>query len=494
MLVAPSPDSSARLAPIASITHRPAPSASPSLLLACLLTLSVMAACSTPQTLPPPPAQAPAAFKEAAPAASAAAATADATPTATAVPDAWWRLFNDPVLDDLQAQLVIGNQNLQAAAAQVANARALLGASRSAQAPSLSAGASAGRSDSGGAGGGQNSLSINANAAWEVDLWGRLSQASRGSEARYQASAADMAGVRLSAQAQLTQSYFALRAAEAQQALIERSIAAYQRSLELTRLRFEAGVVAPVDVLQAQTQLKTAQVQQIEAGNQRALAEHAIAVLIGQPPSALSLGRAPGDLSLPEPPAVPSLLPSTLLQRRPDIAAAERRVVAAYAQIGVADAGFFPSLTLSAGAGLRASSLSQFTSAPTLFWSLGTAAAQRLFDGGAQQAVSDQARANADQAGAVYRQTVLEAFQEVEDNLVLTERLRSEGELQREALQYAQRNLDITQDQYRAGTVSYLNVVTAQTTVLSAERNVLDLHTRQLGAVNQLLKNVAGRW
>jgi NodT family efflux transporter outer membrane factor (OMF) lipoprotein len=309
-----------------------------------------------------------------------------------------------------------------------------------------------------------------------------------------QASLDDLAAARLSAQATLTQSYFALRAAELQQAVITRSVVAYQRSLDLTQARYQAGVVGQTDVLQAQTQLESAQVQALEASNQRAQLEHAIAVLLGQPPAALSLARAAAETALPTPPAVPELLPSTLLQRRPDIAAAERRVAAAYAQIGVADAAFFPSLTLSANPGLRGASLSQLASAPTLFWSVGAALAQKLYDGGALRAASEQARANADQASATYRQTVLTALQEVEDNLLLAHQLQAETALQAEALQHAQRNLEITQEQYRVGTVSYLNVVTAQATALSSERTLLDLRTRQLNAVNQLLKNVAGRW
>jgi NodT family efflux transporter outer membrane factor (OMF) lipoprotein len=365
----------------------------------------------------------------------------------------------------------------------------------------LSAALSATRSDAGSSGSGtgngaaaQNSLSISASAAWELDLWGRLAEATRASQAGFQASLADLAAARLSAQATLVQTYFSLRAAEAQQALVDRSVRAYERSLELTQVRYQAGVAAPSDVLQAQTQLKTAQVQGIEAEAQRAQLEHAIAVLIGQPPAALNLARAAVQQELPQPPAVPLLLPATLLQRRPDIAAAGHRVTAAYAQIGVADAAFFPDVTLGVGGGTRARDIGALFSAPTLFWSLGPSLAQVLFDGGARRAASEQARAEAEQAGAVYRQTVLIAFQEVEDNLVLADRLQTETALQREALQYAQRNLDITQEQYRVGTVSYLNVVTAQTTALNAERTLLDVRTRQLHAVNQLLKNVAGRW
>ena len=417
------------------------------------------------------------------------------------VPGEWWTLFNDPVLNQLQSQLVIGNENLKSAVAQVASARAELGASRAAQLPTVSAGLSGSRSDSGSQSsntsaqrGPQNSLSLSATAAWELDLWGRLSQSTRGSEARYQASLADLAAARLSAQATLAQTYLSMRTAEAQQALIERSIAGYQRSLELTQARYHSGVAAHTDVLQAQIQLKTAQVQGLEAATQRAQLEHALAVLLGQAPSAFSVAVKASPPMLPEMPEVPSFLPATLLGRRPDIAAAQQRVNAAYAQIGVADAAFFPALTLSATAGYRNSSLSNLLSAPNLFWSIGPALAQTLLDGGARRSASDQARANADLATATYRQTVLTAFQEVEDNLVLASQLREEAQMQQAALQYAQRNLDITNEQYRVGTVSYLNVVTAQTSALSSERTLLEVRNRQLAAVNQLLKNIGGHW
>jgi NodT family efflux transporter outer membrane factor (OMF) lipoprotein len=474
-----------------------APSRGPGQVAAAACLPLLLTACAVTRVEPPAPAAAPAQFKEVATQQNAAGA-----PGTEPLSAAWWPLFRDPVLDELQARLVIGNESLKAAVARVASARALLGASRAAQLPLVSAGVSATRSDSGSSNGSnssfnsapQTNLSISANASWELDLWGRLAEATRGSEASFRASEADLAAARLSAQATLVQTYFALRAAEAQRGLIDRSVKAYERSLELTQVRYQGGVAAASDVLQAQTQLKTAQVQGIEAEAQRAQLEHAIAVLLGQPPAALNLARATEQQELPEPPAVPELLPSTLLQRRPDIAAAERRVAAAYAQIGVADAAFFPNVSLGASGGTRARTVDALFSAPTLFWSLGPSLAQVLFDGGARRAASDQARANADLATATFRQTVLTAFQEVEDNLVLADRLQTQTALQREALKFAQRNLDITQEQYRVGTVSYLNVVTAQTTALTAERTLLDVRTRQLNAVNQLLKNVAGRW
>lgn len=260
---------------------------------------------------------------------------------------------------------------------------------------------------------------------------------------------------------------------------------------DLTQIRYDGGVAARTDVLQAQTQLKSTQAQAADLSAQRAQLEHAVAVLLGVAPASLGLER---NAVLPPAPVVPQMLPATLLERRPDIAAAQRRVTAAYAQIGVADAAFFPDLTLSANAGYRGSTLAKLVSAPNLLWSLGTSLTEAIFDGGQRKLASAQARAAADRATATYRQTVLTALQEVEDNLVLSDQLQREAQLQGEALQAAERNLEITRDQYRAGTVSYLSVVIAQTAALSSESNLLTVRNRLLSAVNQLLKNIAGRW
>ncbi|MDM4767979.1 efflux transporter outer membrane subunit [Pelomonas sp. SE-A7] len=449
-----------------------------------LATALLLAGCAVTRVEPPQAVQAPAQFKEGGQWQRAAATQA--------APDAWWTLFQDPQLDELQKRLLIGNENLKASAAQVASARASLEASRTVIFPTLSAGLSGTRSDSAGSNTSpSNSASLSLNASWEVDLWGRLSQATSGAQSGYQASTNDLAAARLSAQSLLTQSYFSLRTAEAQQALLERSVAAYQRSLELTQTRYAGGVASRSDVLQAETQLRNAQSQALESATQRAQLEHAIAVLLGQPPAALNLARS---AQLPTVPAVPELLPSTLLQRRPDIAAAQSRVAAAYAQIGVADAAFFPSLTLSAGAGYRSSTLSNLVSAPNLFWSLGPSLAASLFDGGQRKLAATQARNTAEIQSANYRQLVLTALQEVEDNLVLADHLQQQTALQQQALLAAQRNLEIVTEQYRAGTVSFLNVVTAQTAALNSEQTLLSSRNRQLAAVNLLLKNIAGRW
>ncbi len=464
--------------------------------IACAAALLLLGGCAITKVDPPAPAPAPVSFKEVGLWQHGAPATA-----ATATPDAWWTMFNDPVLDDLEARLVIGNENLKAAVAQVRNARAAVDASREALFPTLSVGLTGTRSSNpqvtttSGATVDRrtitNNLNLGANASWELDLWGRLSLATTAANATLQASVDDLAAARLSAQALLAQTYFSMRAAEAQAALYVRSVAAYQRSLDLTQIRYQGGVAALSDVLQAQTALKSVQAQGVEAEATRAQMEHAIAVLLGIPPSELSVATTN---ALPAPPMVPELLPATLLQRRPDIAAAQSRVSAAYAQIGIADAAWFPDLTLSASAGYRSNTLSKLISAPNLFWSIGPSLTEAIFDGGQRKLASAQARANADLATSTYRQAVLTALQEVEDNLTLADQVQREAQLQQEALQAAQRNLEITMDQYKAGTVSYLNVTTAQASVLSSETSLLSLRNRQLAAVNTLLKNIAGRW
>ncbi|MCH8618695.1 efflux transporter outer membrane subunit [Undibacterium sp. TS12] len=455
--------------------------------LACLLP-----ACAVNSPQAPGPMAVSAGFKEAGLWKSARATQPGAVPD---VSESWWEIFHDPVLNGLQQKLLTGNENLKSAATQVASAKAVLKASQTALWPTLSATAGATRSSNPGAGQNarttSNSYSAGLETSWEIDLWGRLSKASEAANASLQASRDDFDAVRLSAQATLTQTYFAMRAAEAQQSILQRTTASNQRSLELTQARFNSGVAGQSDVLQAKIQLTTTQVQLKDAEAQRAQLEHAIAVLLGMAPAGFSLEKT---ASLPDVPPVPEFVPSTLLERRPDIAAAERKVAAAYAQIGVKDAAFFPDFSLSANAGYRSSSLSNLFDSSTLLWSLGSSMAASIFDGGAKRLASDQARASADAAVAAYRQTVLTSLQEVEDNLVVLDQLQGESQLQAEAVQAAQRNLDITQAQYKAGTVSYLNVVISQNAALSSESNLLSIRNRQLAAVNVLLKNIGGRW
>jgi len=408
------------------------------------------------------------------------------------VPDEWWLLFKDPTLDQLQVELAQGNQNLKNSVAQYQTARAALGISQASLAPTLGGNASVGRGTSGvNSNTVANTYSVGVSASWELDVWGRLSAGVQVSQAKLQASLDDLAAARLSLQATLTQTYFSLRALEAQSVSLERAVQAYQRSLELTQNRYGAGVASSADVAQAQSQLKSTQAQLIEARSSRTLLEHALAVLLGKAPTSFSLSPT---ASLPMPPEVPVQLPATLIERRPDIAASERRVAAAYAQIGVAHASYFPALTLTGSAGYRGVDLGDLISAPNLFWSLGPALALSMFDGGARQATEDSAKAAADQAVATYRQTVLTALQEVEDNLVVAASLLEEDAVQVESLTAAQKAQDVVTNQYKAGTVSYLNVVLTQATTLAVERSLLDVRNRRLQAVTQLLKNLAGRW
>ncbi|QHI99546.1 efflux transporter outer membrane subunit [Xylophilus rhododendri] len=427
----------------------------------------------------------------------------------SAVPEAWWTMFGDAELNRLQDLAAAGNQTLAGTLAQLRIAQAALDASRAPLLPTLGVNAGGTRSKTGSASSGtvdangnvvgntsarpRNVFTLQASASWELDLWGRISSGVDVANARVQASADDLAAARLSMQASLAQTYFAVRAAEAQLAVLDDTIAAYERSLQLTRNRYTSGVASAADVAQAESQLYSTRAQRLESALSRAQLEHALAALLGRAPADFTLAPT---ASLPEAPVVPVALPAALLQRRPDIAAAERRVAAANAQIGVARAGFFPALTLSSAVGYRSSTLSDIASAPNLFWSIGPALALSLpvFDGGALRAAVNSADANVQAAAATYRQTVVTALQEVEDNLVAAAALQEELGVQQQALVAAQKALDVTNNQYRAGIVSYLNVVTAQSTVLSARRSLLDVRNRRLVAVNILLKNIGGTW
>ncbi|WPB59513.1 efflux transporter outer membrane subunit [Xylophilus sp. GOD-11R] len=448
-----------------------------------------------------PPLNLPASYKET-------ALWQQASPEAPSpVPEAWWTLFADAELDRLQDEAMAGNQTLAATVAQLRVAQAALDSSRAPLLPSLglnaggtrsrSSGASSGTVDSNGnvvgasTGRPRNLYTAQATASWELDLWGRLSSAVDAAAARAQASVDDLAAARLSLQASVAQTYFAIRAAEAQLAVLDDTLVAYERSLDLTRNRYRAGVASAADVAQAESQLYSTRAQRLESTASRAQLEHALAALLGRVPADFSLAPT---ARLPQAPVVPVSLPATLLQRRPDIAAAERRVAAANAQIGVARAAFFPAVTLSTGAGYRSSVLNDIISAPNQFWSIGPALALTLFDNGARRAAVDSATYAREQAAATYRQTVITALQEVEDNLVVAASLQDELGVQQQALVAARKALDVANNQYRAGIVSYLNVVTAQQTELSARRSLLDVENRRLVAVNVLLKNLGGRW
>lgn len=459
------------------------------LTIACLSAVALLNGCALGPDFLRPSVQVPTEYREA-------KGWKAAEPQDQAQTTAWWEHYNDPVLNDLVQQVAISNQNVLAAEAQYRQAQALLSGSRAAWFPTLGSGVSSTRSQgatsnavvsNGGPVRNNNRLSLS--SAWELDLWGRISRTVEANTNSAQASAGDLAAARLSAQATLTQSYLQLRINDAQQRLLTKTLTAYQRSYEITSNRYQAGIASQADVAQAETQLKTTHAQSIDLGIQRAQLEHAIAVLIGKLPSEFKLVAIDSIPTLPE---IPLALPSTLLERRPDVAAAERRAAAANAQIGVAQAAFFPALTLSANGGYQNSTFADILSAPYRFWSLGPSLALTLFDAGARSAAKEQAIAGFDRTAATYRQTVLTAFQEVEDNLAALSILAEEKEVQKAAAKAANQFQTLTTNQYLAGTVSFLNVATAQAAALSAERSSLDLLNRQFTASVALLKALGG--
>lgn len=461
--------------------------------LAPLLALLLLAGCAVGPDYRRPDVDTPAAYKEA-------GDWKPAQPQDEAPRGNWWEAYGDAELDGLVAQVEVSNQNVRAAEAQYRQALALLGQAQAARFPTLTANMTATRSQGAASTNGsgesvgpgiRNSVRPSLNASWEADIWGQVARNVESNEASAQASAADLQAALLSAQATLVQSYLQLRVNDAQQRLLAQTIAAYERSLQITQNRYEAGVAGRVDVAQAETQLKSTQAQAVDLRAQRAQLEHAIAVLLGKAPANFSLAAVDG---VPRLPALPGGLPSALLERRPDIAAAERRMAAANAQIGVAEAAFFPALTFNAAAGYQGTSLSHLFTLPNRFWSLGPALALTLFDAGARASQKEGAVAGYDKSVATYRQTVLSAFQEVEDNLAALRVLTEEAEFQAAAAHAAAEALQLTQNQYDAGTVGYLNVVTTQAAALSAARSELDIAGRRLVANATLLKALGGGW
>jgi NodT family efflux transporter outer membrane factor (OMF) lipoprotein len=452
-----------------------------------------LAACSVgPDYVRPQTAAVPTAFKEM-------KDWKSAQPNELAMNGKWWEMFGDAQLNALVEQIDISNQNLAQSEANFRKAMALVQGARADYSPTLSVDASRTRSRSATSSSGSSSgssvrdnYSFSLNADWEIDVWGRVRRNVESNEASAQASAADLAATRLSAQAQLAQNYLQLRVLDAQQQLLDDTVAAYQRSYQLTLNQYNAGVVAKSDVIQAQTQLKSAQAQALDNGVQRAQLEHAIALLVGQPASTFSI--TPSPLAAAAPP-IPVALPSMLLERRPDIAGAERRVAAANAQIGVAQAAYYPSLSLSASGGFQTSNgLANWFTMPSRVWSLGPQLSQLIFDGGARRSVTDQAIASYDGVAAAYKQTVLTAFQEVEDNLAALRILEQEAVVQDEALQSARQAVTLVTNQYKAGTVNYTSVITAQATALSSERTALDILYRRMAASVLLTKALGGGW
>ena len=425
---------------------------------------------------------------------------------------AWWTLFQDPVLNDLEAKVVVTNQNVAAARAAYQAARALVMVQRSALFPTITASGSAqhseafsgGTASSVGTGTGSGTgtgttvvttsgsrYALSIGASWEPDLWGRLGNAVTQAKANAQASAGDLANATLSAQGELATDYVQLRGIDAQRVLLDTTIADYQRALTITTNKYNAGTVAHSDVYQAQTSLSNAIASRQTLDQQRATLEHAIAVLAGENPSTFSIVQADWK---PTVPAIPGIVPSTLLERRPDIAAAERRVAAANANIGIQKAAYFPQLSLTGSAGTSGNSLGELFSAATSLWSLGLSGAMTLLDFGARHGQVLQARAQYDQAVANYRQTVLTAFQQVEDNLAGVRVLADVTQSRVTAADAASHAEAIARNQYLRGIIGYTEVVTAQTAALSARQAQIQSMIDQQAAAIALVQAIGGGW
>lgn len=411
----------------------------------------------------------------------------------------WWEIFGDQQLNGLEDQVNVGNQNLKAAFAQFQQARALVRFNRADHYPTVTAGVSGSRNHLSSNRGVATSLSKNTytditvpvNVSYEPDLFGRIRRTVEASRAGAQASAGDLESLRLSLQSDLAVDYFQLRTLDAEEQLLNDTVAAFEKALQLTQDRYRGGVASAVDVAQAQTELETTRAQAIDVQVLRSQFEHAIATLIGQPASSFSIPVAPWTMP---PPATPPGLPSDLLERRPDIAAAERRVAAANAEIGVARAAYFPVFTLSATGGYESSKITNLFTGPSGFVSAGTSALVTAFDVGRRRALSEEARAAYDQTVANYRETVLTAFQEVEDNLAALRILENEAKTQDTAVAAAQHSLDLSTNRYKGGVVSYLEVITAQSIALTDERAAVDILRRRMTASVQLIEALGGGW
>lgn len=415
----------------------------------------------------------------------------------------WWRMYQDRQLDALEAQVDSANQTLKIAAANFQAARAAIRGARSQEAPTIGTGVNVGTvresanqpyflTNLANNGTGEFTLPVDLN--YEIDLWGRVRRGVTYARSEAQASAADLENARLSLHAELAIDYFALRTADGQAKLLDETIQSFEASLQLTRERFNGGLAVSSDVAQAATQLEQARVQRAEVQLARARFEHAIAVLIGKPPASIAIPGTPLDVNTPTMPQIPGLLPATLLERRPDISAAERRMAAANEQIGIAKAAYFPTLSLSALIGMEGTSAMNWFTWPSRLWAVGPSLSETLFDAGRRRAMSENAHASYDATVASYRQTTLTAFQQVEDNLAALRILQTEAEHQQRATASALEALDSFNERYRAGLVLYLEVVTAQTTALSNQRNDIDLTNRRLEASVLLIKALGGGW
>jgi NodT family efflux transporter outer membrane factor (OMF) lipoprotein len=413
--------------------------------------------------------------------------------------DSWWTLYDNAELDDLQKRLIAGNPTLAAALANYAQAKALANQARAGLFPTLGLNASVGRARE----------SVNAplitratpryyddnilsgSVSYELDLWGQIRNEVAAGEANAAASAADLENARLSLLAQLAGDYIQLRSLDRASDILDQTVKAYTRALSLTEQRHDAGIAPGLDVSQAQTQLEAARSQAAQTLAQRALMEHAIAALLGVSPSTFSIEPQLVDIALPQ---IPSGVPTTLLQRRPDIAAAQRRMIAANANIGVARAAYFPTLTLDAQGGFQSTEFSNWLSAPSSFWAIGPNALLSVFDGGLRRAQVAQARAEFDASAANYRSTVVSAFQQVEDDLATLNHYHDATVEEKAAVDAAQRTLDFAMTLYKQGATDYLTVVTSQTALLQTQLQALNLDTLQLRASVDLILALGGGW
>jgi NodT family efflux transporter outer membrane factor (OMF) lipoprotein len=419
---------------------------------------------------------------------------APATPSDAADRKDWWTVFGDPTLNDLEARVEVSNQTLKADEAAYRVAHALVAQDRAALFPAVTLGAGVTQS-----GGGRNAAPTGTHttyeptlgATWAPDIWGAVRRQIENARESAQASAATLANARLSAQMELAVDYIALRQLDEEKRILDATVEAYKRSLSITQNKYKAGVAAQSDVLTAQSQLESAMANDTDLAQQRARDEHAIAILTGAPPAALTLPPAPWSLKLPQ---IPTAVPSALLQRRPDIASAERSAAAANALIGVQVAAFYPTLSLSAEGGYASNALGQLFNASNNFWSLGASASETIFDAGARSAKVRGARATYDEAVANYRLTVLTAFQQVEDNLA-AQRVYVEEEAQlKRASDAAQKNVMVTRNEYQAGTVDFTTVSTAEATALSAQNALLQIQASRLTTAVNLIEALGGGW
>jgi len=451
-----------------------------------ILLLALVAGCAVGPAYQRPDVETPIAFKEGR------GEWVRAVPADTLERGPWWELFGDAELNALTSQVEVSNQNVAAAVAQYAQARALVAEQRATLFPAVALNVDANRSGGGGSTPTRRSYQVGIGGSWEPDVWGRLRRGVDSARAGAQASLADLQAAKLSAQGELAVNYFNLRELDTAIALQGETLAGYQRTQKITQNRYDAGIVARTDVLQAQTQLANAQAELLGLERQRAVLEHAIAVLVGKAPG--NFGIAPRPAWLGVVPAIPFDVPSTLLQRRPDIAAAERRAAQANEQIGIAQSAYFPSLRLSGNIGATAASIGDLFSGSALVWSLGASLVQTLFNAGATGARVDSARAGLDEAAARYRQTVLAAFQDVEDQLVAARILDQQLVLRQQAAQAANLVEQQVLNRYQAGQVNYTEVVNAQVTAQNARRAVVQAQSdRQVAAV-ALIQALGGGW